>query len=82
MAERLVIVKDNQHPWERAYLGVFSHPFFMVTGKDGSYTIAGLPVGEYALVAWHEKFGEQEVKVYVGAGERKNVDFTFKASEQ
>ena len=80
--ERPVRINDNQHPWESAYLGVFSHPFFAVTGKGGSYAIAGLPVGEYVIVAWHEKFGELEVKVFVGAGEERKVDFDFKASER
>jgi hypothetical protein len=75
--ERLGIIKDNQHPWERAYFGVFSHPFFYVTERDGYYTITGLPPGRYSLIAWHEKFGEKEVEIKVGAKETKNVDFTF-----
>src|SRR2546429_9932362 len=29
-AEVLIPVKDNQHPWEKAYVGVLSHPFFAV----------------------------------------------------
>jgi hypothetical protein len=79
LPERLVVIKDNQHPWEKAYMGVFTHPFFMVTGKDGAYKIEGLPVGKYTLVAWHERFGEQEVEVSLREGEKKNIDFTFKA---
>lgn len=75
--EPLVIVKDNQHPWEKAYLGVFSHPFFNVTEADGTYTIRGLPAGKYKLVAWHEKFGVQTVEIVVAAKEMKNVDFNF-----
>jgi Carboxypeptidase regulatory-like domain len=81
LPERLVVIKDNQHPWEKAYLGVFSHPFFMVTGKDGTYKIEGLPVGKYTIVAWHERFGEQEVQVSLGERETKTVDFTFKTLE-
>lgn len=80
--ERLIVIKDNQHPWEKTYMSVFAHPFFMVTGRDGTYTITGLPVGEYTLVAWHETLGEQQLKVSVGAGETKNINFTFTNSEQ
>lgn len=75
--ERLAVIKDNQHPWEKAYFGVFSHPFFYVTERDGYYKITGLPPGRYSLIAWHEKFGEKEVEITLGAKETKNADFTF-----
>lgn len=48
-------VKDNQHPWKRAYIGVFNHPYFAVTGMDGSFEIRGVPPGTYKLSAWHER---------------------------
>jgi hypothetical protein len=75
--EPLIPIKDNQHPWEKAYLGVFSHPFFAVSNVDGAYKIAGLPPGQYTIVAWHEKYGEQTFDVTVGSKERKTLDFTF-----
>ena len=73
-----ITVKDNHHPWEKAYVAVFSHPFFAVSALNGSYTISGLPPGQYTVVAWHEKFGEQRAEVSVGVKERKNLDFSFK----
>ena len=39
----MFLVKCDVHPWMSAYVGVFSHPFFAVTGDDGKFTIAGLP---------------------------------------
>ena len=33
---------------------VFNHPFFAVTGDDGTYTISGLPPGTYTVSVWHE----------------------------
>lgn len=75
-------VRDNHHPWEKAYLGVFSHPFFSVSSADGSYKISGLPPGQYTVSAWHEKLGEQTLDVFVAGGEQRNLDFTFKASGQ
>jgi carboxypeptidase family protein len=77
--ELFIPVKDNQHPWEKAYVGVFSHPFFSVSSEDGSYKISGLPPGQYTIVAWHEKFGEQTVDVSLTGNERRNLDFAFKA---
>ena len=75
--EQSIPIKDNQHPWEKAYIGVFPHPFFAVSNVDGAYKIAGLPPGQYTIVAWHEKYGEQTFDVTVGSKERKTLDFTF-----
>jgi plastocyanin len=71
-------VKCNVHPWMRAYIGVVSHPFFAVTGDDGSFAITGLPPGTYTLEAWHEKYGVQEQTVTVAPKETKAVDFSYK----
>src|SRR5262245_50767315 len=79
--EVAIPVKDNQHPWERAYISVLSHPFFAVSALNGSYQISGLPPGQYTLVAWHEKFGEQSAEIPVGVGEHKKLDFTFSTRE-
>jgi Carboxypeptidase regulatory-like domain len=76
--EIMVRVKCNVHPWMRAYIGVVSHPFFAVTGEDGSFTIKGLPPGTYTIQTWHEKFGIQEHQVTVGSKESKAVDFSYK----
>ena len=77
--EVMVPVKCNVHPWMRAYIGVVSHPFFAVTGDDGTFTIKGLPPGTYTIESWHEKYGTQDQQVTVGAKESKTVDFAFKS---
>ncbi len=76
--EVLIPVKCNIHPWMRSYIGVVSHPFFAVTGDDGTYTIKGLPPGTYTIEIVHEKYGKQEQQVTVGAKESKTADFTIK----
>ena len=68
----------NVHPWMNAYIGVVSHPFFGVTGDDGSFSLAGLPAGTYTVEAWHEKYGTQDTQVAVGDGESKSISFEFK----
>jgi hypothetical protein len=78
--EVMIPVKCNQHPWMKAYIAVLPHPFYAVSGDDGTYTIKGLPPGEYTIVAWHEKYGEQTQKLTVGAKESKTQDFTFNAT--
>lgn len=47
--------KCDVHPWMFAYVGVFDHPFFAVTDKDGNFKISGLPNGKYTIEAWHQR---------------------------
>ena len=77
--EIAIPVKCNVHPWMKSYIAVFKHPYFAVTGKDGSFQLPNLPPGEYTVEAWHEKLGTMTQKITVAAGENKTVDFTFKA---
>jgi plastocyanin len=72
-------VKCEVHTWMGAYIGVFAHPFFAVTGDDGSFSLKKLPAGDYTIEAWHEKYGTQTMKVTVGATDTKTVDFKYKA---
>ena len=76
-AEVLFPVKCNQHPWEKAYIAVFDHPFFAVSGSDGSFKIAGLPSGDYDLIFWQEKFGEQRAKINLRPNESLTKDISF-----
>jgi hypothetical protein len=45
------------HPWMAGWIGVYDHPFFAVTGEDGSFEIAGVPAGDQKLVVWQETVG-------------------------
>ena len=71
-------VKCNVHPWMKGYIAVFKHPYFAVTGKDGTYEIRGLPAGSYTLQAWHDGLDPVTQHITVGAGETKGADFTLK----
>ena len=77
--EIMLPVKCNQHPWMKMYINVVKSPFYAVTGSDGKYEIKGLPPGDYTIAFVHEKLGEQDQKVTVGAKESKTVDQSFKA---
>jgi len=65
------------HPWMNAYIGVIEHPFFSVTGDDGSFQIGGLPPGSFLVEAWHEVYGVRSQLVTVTDQETKEVGFTF-----
>jgi len=73
-------VKCQIHPWMKAYINVMAHPFYFVTGDDGTYTIKGLPPGTYTLEFWQEKYGTKDEKITVGPKDSKTVDETFKVS--
>jgi len=76
--EVMVPFKCDVHPWMRAYIGVLDHPYFAVTGIDGTYSLKGLPPGTYTVEAWHETLGTQTQTVTIGASESKEIGFSFK----
>ena len=75
--EVMVPLECNVHGWMNAYVGVMSHPFFAVSGADGSFTITGLPAGTYEIEAWHETLGTRTATVTVGDGEAGSATFAF-----
>jgi hypothetical protein len=59
---------------------VVSHPFFGVSGADGSFSIEKLPPGSYALEAWHERLGtKMSSDVVVSDNQPTKVAFEFSA---
>lgn len=72
-------VKCEVHTWMNAWIGVFNHPFFAVTGSDGTFSLKKLPAGDYTIEAWHEKYGTQTMKVKVAATGAVTADFKFAA---
>lgn len=75
--EIMVPVRCNVHPWMQAYIGVVDHPFFAVSGSDGTFSITGLPAGTYTLQVWHETLGTQTQTVTVTDGQKASANFTF-----
>lgn len=64
----------------KGYIAVFDHPYFTVTGKDGSFDLKNVPPGNYTLVAWHELYGTNEQPVTIGSKESKTLHITFHAA--
>jgi hypothetical protein len=78
VAERLPLtVQCDIHPWMHGHIMVFDHPFFALTGSDGSFEIKGVPAGEHNLVVWHGKYVTpglgRGMPVKVAAGEVTDV---------
>ena len=76
--EVMLPFKCDVHKWMNAWVGVLEHPFHAVSGKGGTFALAGLPPGTYTIEAWHEKLGAQTQMVTIGAKESKTITFAFK----
>ncbi|MEM7350043.1 MAG: TonB-dependent receptor [Acidobacteriota bacterium] len=74
--EPLFKVKCDVHPWMNSYIAVMTHPYFAVTGTDGTFSIDGIADGSYEVEAWHERLGTQTGKVTISGGSG-SVDFSF-----
>jgi plastocyanin len=75
--EIAIPVKCNIHPWMKFYAAVLTHPYFQVTGKDGSFTLKNIPPGTYTLTAWHERYGAKQQTIVVKPNSDQNISITF-----
>jgi hypothetical protein len=79
VAEVMIPFKCDVHKWMNSYAGVLEHPFFAVTGADGSFSIDGVPPGTYTVEAWHEQLGTKEMSVTVAESATAEANFSFAA---
>lgn len=74
--ERLpMTINCDIHPWMKAYVAVFDHPFFTTLAKDGRFELKGVPAGEQKLVIWQANAG------YANTGFGRGMPVTVKAGE-
>ncbi len=78
--EVMVTLKCDLHGWMNAYIGVLAHPFFAVTGDDGSFALSNLPPGEYTSEAWHEVYGTRKTRVTLGDKESEELELSFEGA--
>ena len=77
--EQFLKFKCDVHPWMFAWVSVFDHPYFAVSGKDGSFKIANVPPGKYVLEAAHRKAGTITQEIEVKEGAPLKVDLSLDA---
>lgn len=71
--------KCDVHPWMFAWVSVFNHPYFAISGKDGTFKIQNVPAGKYTIKAAHRKAGVVTQEVEVKEGAPAKVDLTLEA---
>jgi hypothetical protein len=75
-------IKCDIHPWMRANVRIFNHPYFAVTDADGKFEIKDAPAGKYRLVTWHEsgwgQGGPDGIEVTIKGGAATDVKLELK----
>jgi plastocyanin len=77
VAEAMIPVRCNNHPWMNAFLNVAPTPFFAISDATGQFEMHGLPPGTYTIGAVHEKLGERTITVTVTPRTVTKADFAF-----
>jgi hypothetical protein len=72
-------VRCDAHPWTRAWILAFDHPYFDVTDRRGGFELDSIPPGRYTLMAWHERLGTIEEDVVVEEGKATRIELEMKA---
>lgn len=75
--EMMVPFGCDIHPWMKAWVYACDHPFFAVSAADGTFTISGLPPGEYEIEASHEKLGKKTKNVTLSAGGTADIELVY-----
>jgi len=70
-------VQCDAHGWMHAYWISQEHPYYAVTGADGTFKISDLPAGDYEVEIWQEKLGKKTEKASVKAKEETKVSWTL-----
>ncbi len=72
-----ISINCEAHNFMFGFMMAPKHPYAVVVGEDGSYSIDGVPPGDYTVKAWHPRFGIQKAKLTVPASGTTEANFTF-----
>jgi plastocyanin len=73
----VVQVFCNIHPQMRAIIYVAPNPFFTRADSQGRFEIPNVPAGEYDIVAWQERCGEQRRHINVDPQAASDIALTL-----
>jgi plastocyanin len=75
-----VQMKCDVHPWMRAVVRTFDHPYFTTTDAQGRFRLE-VPEGTHSLVLWHSRLPEASRSFTVKAGETTRLEQVWDAGE-
>jgi plastocyanin len=78
----LVPIYCNIHPEMLAYVVVLENEAFAVTGKDGTFTISGVPPGQHRIHAWMPAAKSVAQDIEVAPGQQVEVRLTLQQTEK
>lgn len=70
-------VECDAHDFMHAFVFVAENPYYALVRPDGSFEIADVPPGRYAIHAWHPYLGEKDAAIEVEPNGAITVDFSF-----
>lgn len=73
-------VKCDVHPWMRATVRTFDHPYFASTDAQGRFRLE-VPAGTHTVTLWHPRLPEASLPVTVKAGQTVRLDQTWTVNE-
>jgi plastocyanin len=68
-----VQMKCDVHPWMRAVVRTFDHPYFTTSDAQGRFRLE-VPEGTHTVVLWHERLPEASRPITVKAGETVRLE--------
>lgn len=72
-------VTCDLHPWSKADILVFDHPYYSMSEKAGSFSIDDIPPGTYRVKSWHPRLGVAEASVTIVGGQTSTVSLKLAA---
>ncbi|MBI4755066.1 MAG: hypothetical protein HY778_06510 [Betaproteobacteria bacterium] len=73
----VVKIECDAHDFMHAWAFTADNPYAAVTKEDGSFSLDGLPDGDYEVKAWHPMLGEKSATVKVSGGGAASATFEF-----
>jgi hypothetical protein len=70
---RIINFKCDVHIFMNAAIFVAKNPYFLVTDKNGKYTISNIPPGNYRVQIWHEALPPQGKEIVITPHKTMNI---------
>jgi hypothetical protein len=67
----------DQHNYMNSYYYPVDNPYYAIVGEEGTFTIDGIPPGNYELHAWHPILGSQTTIINILPGKEITQNFGF-----